>query len=187
MPAFINSEQVACSLSRCGRQTKAPTNDCTFPSIPSSVSVMPRFMLDTNVFNHVLEGKIDFKVLNGRDLIATHVQHDEITQTKDEGRRTALLAVFRHTPAEQVATESAVFGVSRWGQAKWGSDDGLFGKMRADLDVLNKRKGNNPQDILIAETALRNGWVLVTSDADLFAVVTKHGGACMNAYAMSAA
>lgn len=80
-----------------------------------------------------------------------------------------------------------MWGVSRWGQAKWGREDDIFAGMRAELDALNKRKGNNPQDILIAETAIRNHWVLITSDTDLFAVVTKYGGACANAFALSAA
>lgn len=171
---------------------------------------MPRYMLDTNVFNHVLDGKIDAARLAARDLVATHVQYDELEQTKDESRRAALLAVFHKLTPEQavtasavagvsvaggasasgskvVPTESMVWNVSRWDQAKWGADDGLFEAMRTELDALNKRKKNNAQDILIAETAAKNGWVLVTSDSDLFAVVTKYGGACANAATLSAA
>ena len=86
-----------------------------------------------------------------------------------------------------VPTESAVWGLSSWGQAKWSADDDLFTAMRGELDALNKRKKNNAHDILIAETAVKNGWILVTSDSDLFAVVTKYGGACENAAALSAA
>lgn len=165
------------------------------------------YLLDTNVFNHLLDGTIDIEKLKGKRLLATHVQRDELSNTKDQARREALLSVFEILTTEQaptasavagisvadgaaasssglVPTASAVWGVSRWGEAKWGADDDVFTGMRTELDALNKRKKNNPQDILIAETALRNNWVLVTSDADLFAVVTKYGCACANAFVL---
>lgn len=165
----------------------------------------PAYILDTNVFNHVLDETIDVAKLTGRRLLATHVQRDELLNTKDQIRRDALLSVFKvlttgQAPASSavaggaaasdsglVPTESAVWGVSRWDEAKWGANDDVFTGMRGELDTLNKRKGNNPQDILIAETALRNNWVLITSDADLFAVVTKYGGACANAFVLHVA
>ena len=164
-------------------------------------------MLDTNVFNHVLDGQLDIASLKGIRLIATHIQRDEIANTKDAVRREALLSMFEFLVGDDAPTSSAVAGVSvaggacassngvaptesavwdlsRWGQAKWGANDDIFAGMRRDLDALNKRKKNNVQDILIAETSLRNGWVLITADADLFAIVTKHGGACGNAFSL---
>ena len=163
------------------------------------------YMLDTNVFNHVLDGRIDAAHLTGRRLFATHIQLDEIRKTADLTRRQALLSVFSEITQEQqptstavagisvaglacagssgvVPTESAVWGVSRWGQAKWGTRDNIFEAMRRDLDALNKRKRNNTYDVLIAETAFRNGWVLITADVDLFEIMTKYGGACANAH-----
>lgn len=167
------------------------------------------YMLDTNVFNHVLDGTIDIGSLKGRRLIATHIQRDEINNTKDEVRRAALLSVFEFLAGEQaptssavagisvaggacagsdgvVPTESAVWDVSRWDEAKWGAEDDIFEGMRRELDALNKRKRNNAHDILIAETSVRNGWVLITGDADLFAVVSKYRGACGNAFTLQA-
>jgi hypothetical protein len=85
-----------------------------------------------------------------------------------------------------VPTESAVWGISRWGGAKWGVEDGILTGMRQELDAINKRKQNNAQDALIAETAIRNGFILVTSDSDLFLVVTRYGGACANAFLFQA-
>ena len=168
------------------------------------------YMLDTNVFNHVLDGKIDIASFEGRRMIATHIQRDEISNTKNDTRREALLSVFEFltenlTPTTSavagisvagaccagsdsvVPTESAVWGVSRWGQAKWGTSDDIFEGMRRELNALNKGKMNNAQDILIAETSIRNGWVLITSDIDLFAVVTKYGGACGNVFTLQTA
>jgi predicted nucleic acid-binding protein len=167
------------------------------------------FLLDTNVFNHVFDGTIDLASLRGKRLFATHVQRDELANTKDPVRREALLETFAQLLAEQVPTssmipgisvpggalpggggvvptESAVWGVSRWGAAKWGNSDDVFAAMHQELNALNKRKGNNAHDILIAETALRNGLVLITADSDLFAVVTKFGGACANAFLLKA-
>jgi len=146
-------------------------------------------MLDTNVFNDVVDGKIDIATLNGRRLIATHIQRDELNNTTDQKRRELLLAVFEFMSEDQlglVPTESALWGVSKWDAAKWGADDGIVGAMRADLDARNKGKPNNAQDILIAETSLRNGWVLITADKDLFAAITKYGGACANAFILRA-
>lgn len=162
-------------------------------------------MLDTNVFNHVLDGKVDASSLKGKELFVTHIQLDELKNTKDESRRESLLTVFKEFEQErqatssavsgifvsggassgasgQLPTETAVWGLSRWGEAKWGNTDNVFEEMRRDLDALNKRKKNNTHDVLIAETALRNGLVLVTSDADLFEIMCKYGGACANAH-----
>jgi hypothetical protein len=52
-------------------------------------------MLDTNVFNHLIDGRIDMNRLQGRKLFATHVQIDEIRKTSDEARRNELLACSR--------------------------------------------------------------------------------------------
>ena len=168
------------------------------------MTTAPGYMLDTNVFNFVLDGKVEVAALNGRRLFATHIQHDELSKTKDERRRANLLAVFEALTPEQlptssavagisvaggaaasaggqIPTESAVWGVSRFGQAKWGANDNIFEGMRGELDSLNKAKRNNSEDILIAETALRNGFVLLTSDRDLMEVCRKYGGACEDA------
>lgn len=154
---------------------------------------MAHYMLDSHVFNYVVDGKIDIATLRGKAIVATHVQRDEIFKTKDEAGRTALLAVFSELVPDTssgsgvVPTESAVWGVSPWGKAKWDAEDNKFAEMRAELDAINKQKRNNAHDILIAETAVRNGWVLIASDGDLFTVVTKYGGACANVFALSAA
>ncbi|GGC65274.1 hypothetical protein GCM10011396_10320 [Undibacterium terreum] len=156
-------------------------------------------MLDTNVFNRVLDEKIDITVFNEHEVFATHIQHDEILKTKNENRREALLKVFAEMINVQIPTSSAVAGVSvaggacasadailptetaawgtsNWRGAKWSKNDGSFEDMRRDLDALNKGKNNNTQDILIAETAFRNDLILVSSDVDLCKVMDKHGG-----------
>jgi len=48
------------------------------------------YLLDTNVFNDVLDGKISLSKLAGRRVFATHIQHDELNNTPNQQRRAAL-------------------------------------------------------------------------------------------------
>ena len=160
-------------------------------------------MFDTNVFNRILDGALSIQTLTGRVVAyATHVQRDEINNTKNPERRAALAQVFGDVVAETtptasfvlgasrlgearlsgervVPTSSFVWGASRWDQASWGADDNLYSALRADLDGMNRSKPNNVQDALIAETSVKGGYVLVTDDADLAAVTKKYGGKCL--------
>ncbi len=82
-----------------------------------------------------------------------------------------------------IPTESAVWDVSAWDQAKWGSnvvntessvyDVSRYGKGKyggaslvkeiwEKLDKKNNKKPNNSKDALIAETAIINGYTLIT-------------------------
>jgi predicted nucleic acid-binding protein len=145
------------------------------------------FMLDTNVFNHVLDGRMDVNALQAGNLYVTHIQNDEIANTRDPVRRDQLQAIVTRvlstSPAPAAGrepgvmpTESAVWGVSKWGEAKWTAPDALLDKMLAALNSRNKGKKNNVQDVLIAETALLNQLALVTADADLAEVMKMFGG-----------
>ena len=158
-------------------------------------------MLDTNVFNDVLDGKVDIAFVMGKRVVATHIQYDEIGKTRNDDRRAALLKIFEVISAHQsptsssvagisvagaacassgsvVPTESAVFGVSRWGASNWVGNSDVFSEMRNELNLLNNNKRNNTEDVLIAETVLKNKWVLVTSDKDLTLVAQNHGCLC---------
>lgn len=138
-------------------------------------------MLDTNVFNRVVDTGYDPRVLLSGNcrLVGTHVQRDELEATKDPTRRSALLRMFGEFVDEDVPTESAVWGVSRWGQAKWGVGDTRERLHRA-LDQCNKKKNSNLQDSLIAEAALARGCVLVTADKCLARVIREFGGRAYN-------
>jgi len=163
---------------------------------------MPAYMFDTVVFNRILDGVLDVSTLCGRArFYATHIQLDEILKTSNLQRREALLAVFNKVTERKVATESfvldvsrldeaklgggnivstesAVWNISRWNKAKWGEEDGLYSSIKAELDRLNKNKANNVQDSLIAETAIKNQFTLVTDDSDLCTVTKKFSGEC---------
>lgn len=161
-------------------------------------------IFDTNVFNRVLDGVISLQSVTCRVIAhATHIQRDEINNTKDPERRAALSEVFvdvvaTSTPTGSfvlgvprsgearlggervVPTTSAVWDVSRWDQASWGADDNLYSTFKAELDNLNRNKPNNVHDALIAETSAKGGYVLVTDDADLAVVTKRYGGKCLS-------
>ena len=160
-------------------------------------------MFDTRAFNLILDAPFPIDGLKDRVVAyATHIQRDEINNTKDSVRRSALLQVFNEVISESVPTdslvvgvsrvgaarvgggvvptESAVWGVSRWGGAKWTANDNLFIPIKAGLDTLNKSKRNNVQDALIAETSIKGGYFLVTDDIDLIAVTKRYAGRCIS-------
>jgi predicted nucleic acid-binding protein len=48
-------------------------------------------------------------------------------------------------------------------------------KIKLELDALNKGKRNNWHDAIIAQTALVNGYALMTDDYDLAEVAKRYG------------
>jgi hypothetical protein len=144
-----------------------------------SVTQSDGCMLDTTAFNEVVKGELPLSAISGQRLFATHVQLDEINNTRRERTREQLRRTFEEIAAETLPTESAVWDVSKWNQAKWPADDGLFEAMLArlkDLEGEKRDQSNQPRDILIAETAIRKGLILVSDDAKLRTVTIEFGG-----------
>jgi rRNA-processing protein FCF1 len=134
------------------------------------------YVVDTNIFNKLVDGVFRIEDLpSDGPYLATHVQIDELNNTKDTERRARLFLMFAEVRPQVVPTESFVWDVSRWDHGKWG-DGILYEKLKQDLDALNKSKANNARDILIAEVAIVNEYTLLTADRDLATVAKKHGG-----------
>ncbi|MCK9201350.1 MAG: hypothetical protein M0P59_07205 [Gallionella sp.] len=134
------------------------------------------YVVDTNIFNKLVDGIFRIENLpSDGPYLATHVQIDELNNTKDAERRARLFLMFAEVRPQVVPTESFVWDVSRWDHGKW-SDGVLYEKLKQDLDDLNKSKANNARDILIAEVAIANEYTLLTADRDLATVVKEHGG-----------
>jgi predicted nucleic acid-binding protein len=138
------------------------------------------YMLDTNVFNDLLDQKISPSLFSGYDVIVTGVQLDELKATRCDERRTSLMKVFKGvapvlTPASSFALDIEGAG---FGQAYWNDQTGRFEGMLASLRAKDgKDKGKNQlRDILIAETAIKNGATLITRDSNLRKVVAEFGG-----------
>ena len=136
---------------------------------------MKKYMLDTNIFNRLLDGSIDLNILSDKTCYATHVQHDELRAVKEVQRRLNLEKIFSEVLTEQLPTQSVILDVSRLDEAYLGDGD-LYQQVLEALDQRNKAKSNNEQDALIAETALVCGLTLVTEDRHLREVVAEIDG-----------
>ncbi len=139
-----------------------------------------KYVVDTCAIDRIADELFDpdSELPAGAEFYITHVQHDELNsipyQYKD--RRARLVLATAKLRPMLVPTESMVWDVSRWGQAKWG--DGMtYNDLRTALDARNRRKANNSRDALIAESALKNSWILLTADRDIADVVEELGGA----------
>jgi hypothetical protein len=129
------------------------------------------YMLDTNVFNDLLDGKISFASLVGRRLLVTRIQAAELDKTSNPERRADLLATLEVINPAVILASSAAFDIegAGWDQACWNDGSGNFEKMRnrlRELDFQQKKRPrpldqeggipvdpNQVRDILIAETA----------------------------------
>ncbi len=136
-----------------------------------------KYVLDTNIFNCLLDGRLSLSALpSDSEFIVTNVQLRELEATSDSFRRTQLLHVFNQVSAEHVLTESFAYDIpgSGYDESKWNSDGGKrITSIKDALDSL-KRKPNNWQDAIITEVALVNGYGLITADSNLAIVAMQH-------------
>lgn len=122
-----------------------------------------KYVVDTNIINKLVDGIIRSEELpTDGDFVASHIQMDELRQTKNEKRRETLLLKFNELIDEIVPTESFVLGISRLGHGKLSNGE-MYNAIKGDLDSRNKRKANNAKDALIAEIAGQNGHTLLNS------------------------
>jgi hypothetical protein len=132
-----------------------------------------KYLLDTCVFNWIVNGTHAPSDLPVGDYLVTHIQRDEIEKVSDEGRRNALLGAFDLCEAEQVPTGVFVVGVSRVGQAAVG-DGGAYHRiftMLSSMDSRNRKHQSHMADAIIGATAHARQVGLVTADADFFQVM----------------
>ncbi len=80
---------------------------------------MKSYMLDTVIFNKILDNSIDINLFTGKaKLLVTHIQWDQIDSTKDCTRRKELSSLFVLLTQEKIPTESFYLGVSKLDDAK---------------------------------------------------------------------
>lgn len=136
------------------------------------------FMFDTNIFNKVLDGQVCIDIFCKSSIYVTHIQYDELKATNNALRRKQLLEIFHLIEKKKIPTESAVFDVSQFDEAKF-SDGTLYERIKKELDAV-KEKPNNIQDALIAETSIKNTLILITTDGTLQEIVCKLNGKAMS-------
>lgn len=129
-----------------------------------------KLILDSNVFDDLIGGKLNLSVIEDRSLkiYVTHIQIDEINECSDKEKRAGLFNFMIEIRPEKIPTESFIIGTSRIGSAKIG-DGNLIDDFRMD----NYKKTN---DALIGETAIKNKLTLITNDKKFKAKVIELGG-----------
>ena len=134
-----------------------------------------KYMLDTNIFNRVLDGKFCLsRFPKGSSFIATKIQFEELKRTPDATRKERLLGTFEEVNpvivpppfACDIAGAGPDEGCSTHGDA--------WHRLYAALEAI-KPKMNNCHDALIAEAALLHGCGLATADANLAKVAGEYG------------
>lgn len=137
---------------------------------------MNKFVLDTCIFNWILDGRIGINDLpSGGMFYATPVQRAELCATADAARREFLLSTLEAITPSLLYAESFMFGVegAGFGQAKW-SDGKTYPALKALLDAKGP-KASNTQDALIAEVAFKSRMSLITADKILKEVAESFG------------
>jgi len=134
-----------------------------------------KYIVDPCILNNFLDGSLRIETLpRDGDYVASHIQVDEINNTKYAERRAKLLLLFTETVKEILPTESAIAGIYRAGYCKAG--DGIIcSKIKNDLDLMNGGKENNMRDALIVEISINNRFTLLTADFDLQEVAKRNG------------
>lgn len=122
-----------------------------------------RYLIDSNIFDRIIDeaGMLDLVSRLHRDgvieLLATHVQRDELANVPDPERRDRLLTV----PVNDVPTFGFVIDVSPLGQARLAPEE-PFETLRAGADRMKRTN-----DALISMTAQFEQATLVSEDKDM--------------------
>lgn len=128
------------------------------------------YMIDTCIFNFLLDGDYTINDLPTGKYYITHVQRDELDATADEMRRNDLKIQLNVTNSTKVVTSVALSGLAQSGESSCG-DTMQFNTILTALDK-RKIKKNNQKDAVIGATAIENNFILITGDSD-FAEVMK--------------
>ena len=105
-------------------------------------------MLDTCIFNWVLDGSIQMEQLRAEyQYFITHIQRDELDRETSGQRKKQLLKVLNTINPQCIHTESMVLGISRLGMCRLSGDD-FFEKFISFLNKINNNKRNNGKEAL---------------------------------------
>lgn len=120
-------------------------------------------VLDGNVLDHLLQEPRRLRSLlqaqsEGRvRLIGTHILCDELDRMTDHVKYASLEKVRNALQFEHVPTSGFVFNVSKFNQASWGTNPGIY-------DNLTVGNPKNAEDALLTLTARTQNATLVTQD-----------------------
>ncbi len=138
---------------------------------------MTGFLLDTNVFNHLVDGKIKLEEIPTEyPIFITYIQKKELDKCDDIIRRQDLMTYLKILTDHEATVETFLAGIAEVGHTSVGN-----GKIYEEiLKILNKKKKRkndaNVNDALLGEVAIKNSFVLITNDKDLKKAVASLGG-----------
>ena len=112
-------------------------------------------MIDTCIFNHLLDGFYSVDDLPMGEYFITHIQHDELQATKNADRRNELLRTLHVVSPNSEPTSVFVPGVSRLNQACLGNGK-YYSQILSKLDF-RKNKKSNCNDAIIGDTEGKKG------------------------------
>lgn len=127
------------------------------------------YMIDTCIFNHLLDGFYSVDDLPMGEYFITHIQHDELQATKNADRRNELLRTLHVVSPNSEPTSVFVPGVSRLNQACLGNGK-YYSQILSKLDF-RKNKKSNCNDAIIGDTAINLSYTLITGDRNFYEVV----------------
>ena len=140
---------------------------------------MKRYMVDTNIFSQIAEGKLQVEMLpKDSSLYVTYIQWQEIMATNSIDKRDMILEKYNIISPVMLPTGSFLAGISSAGTAGAGAGQ-LQMKVLKLLNSKKTRKNNsNVHDSLIGEAAIIHKMILITNDDDLRDVIAQLGGMC---------
>ncbi|MDD5701298.1 MAG: hypothetical protein PHU23_04520 [Dehalococcoidales bacterium] len=141
---------------------------------------MNGYLLDTNIFNHLVEGKIKLDDLPlDYPIFVTHIQQTEFMQFPHCEKRSQLLKLLKVLPDHQANLQTLLADISCAGDAC--GNGKIYDQILLRLNKIEKRKSNaNVHDALIGETSIINRLVLITNDKDFAQAVKSLGGYARN-------
>jgi len=134
-----------------------------------------RVMFDSNGYDAILahgDGeRLRGLIAAGRiEIVTTHIQEDELRQTPRKSEREALLNLYFFLQKKRTPTSVALWGISTWGQAKWGNDTS-----EEKLSAIQRNKPAASRDEIIGLTAKDHCDIFVTEDRKFAARLAEAG------------
>jgi hypothetical protein len=124
-------------------------------------------MLDSMIFDCLIADEaaamlVRQAVTSGHlQILITHIQEDQHAAIPDAEKLAKLAEARRELNVEVIATHGAVYGVSRYGRARYTDEGDRLGQVLNQVQVGNTK---HAPDALIAATAAGDVDVLVTED-----------------------
>ncbi len=136
---------------------------------------MAKYMLDTNIFNKVLNGSLILDHEPEDEYFATDIQYSELSKTKNLQKRNNLQETFKSLVRNEIPTESFIMDFSIMDSGAKLGDGKIYSEIKTSLDEKNEKE-NNLQDALIGEAAIKNDLTLFTADRDLAKIIKGMNG-----------